>query len=602
MSDHAAPVPASQAGSAVRPRGRAAPVGRQAPAPAIVAEVLRSPGAALDPATRAFFEPRFGHDFSRVQVHADARAAASAHAVHALAYTVGQHVVLGGQGSPPGSPAGRWLLAHELAHVVQARQAGAGGDRTAVEKDADRAASAVLAGRSAHLERGHDGKRMHRFGQPDSVPELTFVAGTNPTGDSFLDHAMDYHKVWGLKPRTVESLEAIVDELGAKGGALGRIRIVSHALQAGLFLRMFAGSDAITIGEDLLQGFAASDVAGLSVMLGPVADPATPGLVLDKLRSSKPEVLKPFGLDKPDPPQGAVKSLIDRSTDLLSLQQQKEGDPGQAATLKEALQTILAGLRRQVEIETKVSSQRAQALQDAILGLGGEFTFEGAQQPATLIADVKAANVAIAKGFRKKLDKAKARLSSGSWIDIRGCKVGDSPSYMRAVAAFFGTAAKQPHVSAPDWWQSFPILGWKSLDDSDVAGAAADPDVRLALDRWAPITGIRRPQAATGGVADPAEELGRYLDAKLVLPVQASADVDAITLYMKHKVRQQAMANWLDSQWASAAPGLKQLKNGTWDDPAPRRVAALSKLYVSGTGQEIVISPDPQYQAHIKKI
>jgi hypothetical protein len=37
---------------------------------------------------RAFFEPRFGHDFSQVQVHSDAKAAESARAVNALAYSV----------------------------------------------------------------------------------------------------------------------------------------------------------------------------------------------------------------------------------------------------------------------------------------------------------------------------------------------------------------------------------------------------------------------------------------------------------------------------------------------------------------------------------
>jgi len=568
----------------------------------MVAEVLRSPGAALDAATRAFFEPRFGHDFGRVRVHADRRAAASADAVSALAYTVGQHVVLGGQGSVHESPRGRWLMAHELAHVAQARQAGAGGDRTEVEEDANQAASAVLAGRPVRLGRGHDGRSMHKFGQPESVPDLTYVAGTDPRGDKFLTRAMDYHTNWGLKPRTVESLESIVDDLGAKTGALGRVRIVSHALEPGLFLRLFAGSDATTLSEDLLKGFAASDVGGLSVILsGPIADPATAGHVLDKLRASKPDVLKPFGLHESGTPAGAVKSLIDRSTDLLSLQQETEGEQAQVATMKEALRTILAGLRGEVQREAKVSPAKAQALQDAILGLGGAFTFEASQQPAALIADIRAANVAIAKGFRKKLEKARARFSSGSWIDIRGCKVGGSPGYMSAVAAFFGAPTKQPHVSAPDWWQSFPILGWKSLDDSDVAGAAADGDVRLALDRWAPITGIRKSQAAA---ADPAEELGRYLNAKLVLPVQASADVDVIILYMKHSVRQKAMENWLGSQWASAAPGLKQLKNGTWDDPGPRQVAALSKLVGPGTdpGQEMVISPDPTYQAHIKKI
>jgi len=38
--------------------------------PPIVHDVLRSHGQPLDPETRAFFEPRFGHDFSRVFPHA----------------------------------------------------------------------------------------------------------------------------------------------------------------------------------------------------------------------------------------------------------------------------------------------------------------------------------------------------------------------------------------------------------------------------------------------------------------------------------------------------------------------------------------------------
>src|SRR5208283_2787422 len=54
-------------------------------APAIVSEILRSPGQPLDAATRAFFEPRFGCDFSSVRIHANDKAAQSAKAVHALA-------------------------------------------------------------------------------------------------------------------------------------------------------------------------------------------------------------------------------------------------------------------------------------------------------------------------------------------------------------------------------------------------------------------------------------------------------------------------------------------------------------------------------------
>jgi hypothetical protein len=88
-------------------------------APPIVHEVLRSPGQSLEPATRAFMEPRLGHDFSGVRVHTDAKAAESARAVNALAYTVGREVVFGAGQYAPGTREGRRLLTHELAHVVQ---------------------------------------------------------------------------------------------------------------------------------------------------------------------------------------------------------------------------------------------------------------------------------------------------------------------------------------------------------------------------------------------------------------------------------------------------------------------------------------------------
>ena len=88
-------------------------------APAIVQEALRSPGRPLDAATRAFMEPRFGHDFSKVRVHTDATAAESAKVVGARAYTVGSNVVFGAGEFAPGSSAGQRLLGHELAHVVQ---------------------------------------------------------------------------------------------------------------------------------------------------------------------------------------------------------------------------------------------------------------------------------------------------------------------------------------------------------------------------------------------------------------------------------------------------------------------------------------------------
>jgi hypothetical protein len=85
----------------------------------VLREALSSQGKPLDPAARAFFEPRFGHDFGNVRVHSDARAAKFARDVEARAFTVGNDIVLGtGHGNFRQGSEGE-LLAHELTHVVQ---------------------------------------------------------------------------------------------------------------------------------------------------------------------------------------------------------------------------------------------------------------------------------------------------------------------------------------------------------------------------------------------------------------------------------------------------------------------------------------------------
>jgi hypothetical protein len=87
--------------------------------PGSVREVLREPGQPLDRPVRAVMEARLGHDFGRVRVHTGERAAESARALHASAYTVGSHVTFDRGRYDPGAQVGRELLAHELAHVAQ---------------------------------------------------------------------------------------------------------------------------------------------------------------------------------------------------------------------------------------------------------------------------------------------------------------------------------------------------------------------------------------------------------------------------------------------------------------------------------------------------
>jgi Domain of unknown function (DUF4157) len=88
-------------------------------APAIVHEVLNSPGQPLDTPTRRVFESRFGWDFSAIRVHANRRADESARSVGALAYTAGPHIVFAAGRYATATESGRHLLAHELAHSIQ---------------------------------------------------------------------------------------------------------------------------------------------------------------------------------------------------------------------------------------------------------------------------------------------------------------------------------------------------------------------------------------------------------------------------------------------------------------------------------------------------
>jgi hypothetical protein len=96
--------------------------------PPIVNDVLSLPGRPLDTATRAFFEPRFGHDLGDVRVFTGPDAARSAQQINARAYNVGRNVVFDNGEYAPNTSSGRALLAHELAHVAQQRVQGIAGD------------------------------------------------------------------------------------------------------------------------------------------------------------------------------------------------------------------------------------------------------------------------------------------------------------------------------------------------------------------------------------------------------------------------------------------------------------------------------------------
>ncbi len=163
--------------------------------PPIVDEVLRSPGQPLDPATRTFFEARFGYDFSHVRVHLGAAAQVSAASERALAYTAGRDLVFGAGEFQPQTMAGRWLIGHELAHVIQQRGSvsGSGATEGTLEREAGDAAMRVALGGSAQISPACGG------------PGVQFLRVSSGGFGKALE---EFTNEWGVEDRAINLLKA----------------------------------------------------------------------------------------------------------------------------------------------------------------------------------------------------------------------------------------------------------------------------------------------------------------------------------------------------------------------------------------------------------
>lgn len=164
--------------------------------PPSVHDTLRSSGQPLDAAVQTFMAERFGHDFSRVRVHTDARAAESAARVNALAYTVGQDLVFAQGRYAPDTSQGMRLLAHELAHSVQQGGAGAvpqakleiGSAEGPLENAADRAADAVMRGGLVPPLGGTGPRLSRQVAETRSLPEQRGECRPNPIFGTDITH------------------------------------------------------------------------------------------------------------------------------------------------------------------------------------------------------------------------------------------------------------------------------------------------------------------------------------------------------------------------------------------------------------------------------
>lgn len=226
------------------------------------------PGQPLDLETRAFFEPRLGHDFSHVRVHDGEQAVASAKSINARAYTIGSNMVFGAGEYAPESGEGRSLLAHELTHVVQ--QDGSQGVRAGWSNEKHGLSHDISPGDSLVLQREEAASGRSQGDRVD-LSELKYVC-IFVGQDLYGIQARRYVKTVMLEHHLIEASsmeEAMVkmrdhSRVALKGGAAARIAevvLIAHGNATGFVkIPLIKGHKGTTpeeiakLQEDFLAG------------------------------------------------------------------------------------------------------------------------------------------------------------------------------------------------------------------------------------------------------------------------------------------------------------------------------------------------------------
>jgi|GEM_PF-754768 len=340
-------------------------------------------------------------------------------------------------------------------------------------------------------------------GDPEKIPEITFIAAASPNDNGFLRSAVIYHTSYGLNPRTAESFEDMVHELAAANTPITRLRIVSHfALSASqgsqVFIKFFhdhkdhTGRDltftnwwyfkyAISDEEGLKaffeQEFLPSQRAGFLSTLIRIPNSTTNTASTDQidrilfsiLQGRNDAALQPFGLGTRRP-TGATLTLCQWCADLFCLDHlftlQCEGrfPTIAAAPLPAGVITVFRNfIQDKINQMKTASGVMAAANVDGLNNAMGSVAL--ADFPVPPVAGAAVITFTIGGKFLENHDSLRQDLAivrnrlNDAFVDIRGCRVGQDHQYMQALQEFFGNPGHAPTISGPDWFQSFSILG-----------------------------------------------------------------------------------------------------------------------------------------------
>lgn len=146
---------------------------------------------------------------------------------------------------------------------------------------------------------------------------------------------------------------------------------------------------------------------------------------------------------------------------------------GQRTTLRNAVMAISDIIRIRIlgAPSNTITNAQLNTLRTTIENLplrrsaitGGTMTLE-----TTTFRELNAANNAMQHDFRTKLNHFRGLMKpdDASFLDIRGCLVGRTPSFLDVLRNFLG-GVNQPTVSAPEFFQSFPA-GVRTTFDTDI--------------------------------------------------------------------------------------------------------------------------------------
>ena len=244
--------------AAARPHAEYDPNDQYAPEKSGGLRIMPTSGSPLPGSTRQFFEEILGYDFSAVRVHDDTRAAHSAAAIGARAYTLGSDIAFAENQYDVASEPGLQLLAHELVHTIQG---GAALPRTALGERVSQGA----ASHTVH-ERAPAGVAHRQLSPP--IPIMVVPARSLEV--SVVDARQETSSAWYNPARytgplayafrgdlTMTSVATMVDNVLTflHGRSMARLNIMDHG-----------NAHGIEIGDDWLAGPA--DVARFAGALG----------------------------------------------------------------------------------------------------------------------------------------------------------------------------------------------------------------------------------------------------------------------------------------------------------------------------------------------